>query len=90
MSRILLTAAVLAFCSITTPVAAQLEIDVNRPRSEFECDLPNGIRWYGSKQRCLQELCADKNVTNEWTFDSNGKRRRRNPCYRIDPFNFGG
>jgi len=70
------------------PAVGQLQVDINRPRTPFDCSLENGIRWYGSKERCLQELCAGGNTTNEWIFDSNGKRRRRNPCYRVDPFNF--
>jgi hypothetical protein len=70
------------------PVSAQLEVDVNRPRSEFECDTPIGEKWYGSTARCLAELCAGKNVTNEWVFDAQN-RRRRNPCYGQSPTEFG-
>jgi len=70
--------------------AAQVQIDINRPRNEFDCAYPNGIAWYGSQERCLQELCLGKNVTNQWLFDGDGnsKRRRRNPCYRVDPRSF--
>lgn len=78
----------LALLLIAAPAAAQLQVDINRPRSPFECDLENARRWYGSEARCLQELCASDNTTNEWVFDDSGKRRRRNPCYRVDPFNF--
>ncbi len=68
------------------PAAAQLQVDINRPRTPFDCDLENGLRWYGTEKRCLQELCTHENTINEWIFDDGGKRRRRNPCYRIDPF----
>lgn len=68
--------------------SASLQVDVNRPRSPFECDLPNGESWYGSTQRCLQELCAGWNVYNEYIFDAQN-RRRKNPCYRQSPTEFG-
>lgn len=67
----------------------QLQVDVNRPRSQFECDTPVGEKWYGSTERCLDELCGGKNVYNEWIFDSD-KRRRRNPCYGRNPTSFTG
>jgi hypothetical protein len=63
---------------------AQVQIDVNRPRSPFECDTPIGEQWYGSEERCLQELCAGRNVFNEYIFDANN-RRRVNPCYGQSP-----
>jgi hypothetical protein len=69
--------------------SAQLQVDVNRPRSQFECDTPVGEKWYGSTERCLDELCGGKNVYNEWIFDSD-KRRRRNPCYGRNPTSFTG
>ena len=72
-----------------SPAPAQLVVDVNRPRSEFECDTPVGEKWYGSTERCLEELCGGKNVYNEWIFDSD-KRRRRNPCYGRNPTSFTG
>jgi hypothetical protein len=72
-----------------SPAPAQLQVDVNRPRSEFECDTPVGEKWYGSTERCLEELCGGKNVYNEWIFDSD-KRRRRNPCYGRNPTSFKG
>ena len=66
-------------------VSAQVQIEVNRPRSIFECDTPIGEQWYGSADRCLQELCAGRNVTNAQLVDESG-RLRRNPCYGRDPF----
>lgn len=79
-----------AFLAVASslPAAAQLQVDVNRPRSEFECDTPVGEKWYGSTERCLAELCGGKNVTNEWIFDRQN-RRRRNPCYGQSPTEFG-
>ena len=68
---------------------AQLQVDVNRPKSQFECDTPVGEKWYGSTERCLEELCGGQNVYNEWIFDAN-KRRRRNPCYGRNPTSFTG
>jgi hypothetical protein len=62
-------------------------IDVNRPRTPDDCDLPIGRNWYGSAERCLAELCAGQNVYNEYVFDA-GNRRRRNPCYRQNPTEF--
>ena len=62
-----------------------VRVDSNRPRSAFECDLPGGGDWFGSTERCLQELCVGDNVTNEHTRDRDG-RIRRNPCYGRDPF----
>jgi hypothetical protein len=76
------------FATVSLPAAAQLQVDVNRPRSEFECDTPVGEKWYGSTERCLAELCGGKNVTNEWIFDAQN-RRRRNPCYGQSPTEFG-
>lgn len=71
------------------PASGQLQLDINRPRTPFECDTPIGERWYGSTRRCLEELCGGRNVTNEWLFDEH-KRRRRNPCYGRDPTSFTG
>jgi len=62
-------------------------IDVNKPRSPFDCELPIGVNWYGSRERCLAYLCGDKNVYNEFIFDQD-HRRRRNPCYGQSPTNF--
>jgi hypothetical protein len=74
---------------LPAPADAHLQVDVNRPRSEFECDTPVGEKWYGSTERCLEELCGGKNVYNEWIFDSD-KRRRRNPCYGRNPTSVKG
>jgi hypothetical protein len=63
-------------------------IDVNRPRSPFDCSLPIGISWYGSRERCLQYLCGGRNVYNEYIFDEDN-RRRKNPCYGQSPTDFG-
>jgi hypothetical protein len=63
------------------------QIDVNRPRSPFQCDTPVGINWYGSTNRCLEELCAGENVYNEYVFDT-ANRRRKNPCYGRSPTEF--
>jgi hypothetical protein len=79
-------AALLVMCELAQ---AQLQVDINRPRSKFECDTPVGEKWYGSTERCLEELCGGQNVTNEWLFDDN-KRRRRNPCYGCNPTSFTG
>ncbi len=65
-------------------------VDVNRPHSPFQCDTPIGESWYGSTARCLDELCAGFNVTNEWLFVGDDKRRRRNPCYGRNPTSFDG
>jgi hypothetical protein len=62
--------------------------DSTRPRSASECDLPGGREWFGSTERCLQELCAGENVTNAHTQDREG-RIRRNPCYGRDPYELG-
>jgi len=43
-----------------------------------------------STQRCLDELCGNFNVTNEWLFVDDHKRRRRNPCYGRNPTSFDG
>ncbi len=85
----------LLFTVGAAPLAAQdtarppggVGVDVNQPRTQFECDTPIGINWYGSTQRCLEELCGGKNVTNEWLFDQFG-RARKNPCYGFNPFQF--
>jgi hypothetical protein len=60
-------------------------LDVNRPRSAFECDTPIGRDWFGSEERCLAELCAGENVTNAHVIDARGNLRR-NPCAGRDPF----
>lgn len=64
-------------------------IDVNRPRSPFDCELPIGEQWYGSRERCLGYLCAGQNVYNEYIFDA-VNRRRKNPCYGQNPTEFPG
>jgi len=68
---------------------AQTEIDINRPRSPFDCELPIGEQWYGSRERCLGYLCAGQNVYNEYIFDA-ANRRRKNPCYGQNPTEFPG
>jgi hypothetical protein len=78
---------ILLTMTLASPVAGQVAVEVNRPRSEFQCDTPIGIQWYGSEERCLQELCGGKNVFNEYIFDENN-RRRRNPCYGQNPTQF--
>ncbi len=65
--------------------AQAVPLEVNRPRSIFECDTPVGERWYGSADRCLRELCVGRNVTNAQIVDDSG-HLRRNPCYGRDPF----
>ena len=80
------SACALGVAGVGLRVAAQpLPIEVNRPRSIFECDTPIGEQWYGSADRCLRELCAGRNVTNAQIVDEGG-RLRRNPCYGRDPF----
>jgi len=59
-------------------------VDVNRPFSPFECDTPIAYNWYGTRARCLQELCAGRNVFNEYIFDE-AHRRRKNPCWGQNP-----
>ena len=83
-TTIVIVAAVAAVVA-TRDAPAQVQIEVNRPRSIFECDTPIGEQWYGSADRCLQELCAGRNVTNAQLVDESG-RLRRNPCYGRDPF----
>ena len=61
------------------------EVEVNRPRSVFDCDTPRGEAWYGSADRCLCELCAGGNVTNRY-IDGTDDRLRKNPCYGRDPY----
>ena len=61
------------------------QIDVNRPRSLFECDTPVAVGWYGSTDRCLRELCAGENVIGTHVIDPVG-RLRRNPSYGRSPF----
>ncbi len=62
-------------------------VDVNRPKSPFDCELPIGENWYGSRARCLAYLCGGENVYNEYVFDADG-RRRKNPCYGQNPTEF--
>jgi hypothetical protein len=76
-------AGVIVVAELAGPVPGQIE--VNRPRSVFECDTPVGASWYGSAERCLAELCAGGNVTNAHVIDGRG-RLRRNPCYGRDPY----
>ena len=60
---------------------------VNRPRSPYDCGLPIGKQWYGSRERCLAYLCGGENVYNEYVFDADN-RRRKNPCYGQSPTEF--
>ncbi len=84
---LLLTAALATAGAPADEAAAQpgVRVEVNRPRSIFECDTPIGVDWYGSTDRCLMELCAGQNVTNAHIIDERG-RLRRNPCHGRDPF----
>ena len=68
---------------VVVPGASEA-VDVNRPRSPFDCELPIGQNWYGSRERCLAYLCGGENVYNEYIFDADG-RRRKNPCYGQSP-----
>lgn len=78
--------AVLAALGAARLASAQpLPLEVNRPRSIFECDTPVGEQWFGSTDRCLRELCQGQNVTNAQIVDVGG-RLRRNPCHGRDPF----
>jgi hypothetical protein len=70
-----------------THTSPHAEVDVNRPRSPFDCELPIGVKWYGSQERCLAYLCEGYNVYNEYIFDAHN-RRRKNPCYGQSPTNF--
>ncbi len=88
-TRIAVLAVLTAHCLPRAAAEGQIQVDVNRPRSQFECDTPIGVKWYGSTERCLEELCGGKNVYNEWIFDES-KRRRRNPCYGRNPTDFKG
>ena len=58
---------------------------VRPPRSIFDCDTPRGQDWYGSAERCLQELCVGGNFTNQYV-DGPGHQLRKNPCYGRDPY----
>ena len=90
MVRVPLTAALLALTLAAPAVAGEHQVDVNRPRSPFDCDTPIGVGWYGSTDRCLDELCGNFNTINEWLFVDDHKRRRRNPCYGRNPTSFDG
>jgi hypothetical protein len=61
------------------------QVEVNRPRTIFDCDTPRGEAWYGSTKRCLAELCAGGNFTNRY-IDGTDDRLRKNPCYGLDPY----
>jgi hypothetical protein len=67
-------------------VRAPVQVEINRPKTAFDCDTPRGESWYGSTERCLDELCAGQNVYNEYIFE--GPRRRKNPCYGRSPTEF--
>ncbi|MCX8072798.1 MAG: hypothetical protein N3C12_10155 [Candidatus Binatia bacterium] len=71
----------IGWCSLAS---AQVQVDVNRPRSPLDCSLPIGRQWYGSRERCLAYLCAGQNVYNEYVFDAHN-RRRKNPCFGQSP-----
>jgi len=73
-----------------TPIAAaraasRLRRDPETLPSVSECATPRGVRGYGSKERCLQALCAGQNVVNTFVTDET-HRLRRNPCVGVDPF----
>jgi hypothetical protein len=68
------------------PMSAPLQLELNRPQTAFDCDTPRGKSWYGSTDRCLEEMCAGENVYNEYIFQ--GSRARKNPCYGRSPTEF--
>jgi hypothetical protein len=82
-SLLLLAAGTVAAQGVERPKGTTI-IDLNRPLSPFECNQPIALNWYGSTARCLQELCAGRNVFNEYVFDE-AHRRRRNPCWGQSP-----
>jgi hypothetical protein len=71
---------------VERPAGAPLQLEINRPQTPFDCDTPRGESWYGSTDRCLEELCAGENVYNEYIFQ--GSRARKNPCYGRSPTEF--
>jgi hypothetical protein len=75
----------LVLAAVAGAQAPPAQIEVNRPRSIFECDTPIGVSWYGTADRCLKELCAGENVISTHVIDREG-RLRRNPCYGRSPF----
>ena len=60
-----------------------VNVDVNRPKTAFDCDLSIAERWYGSKERCLKDLCVGRDVISINVLDDG--RLRKNPCYGRTP-----
>lgn len=60
------------------------DVQVNRPRSIFECDQPVGQNWFGSTERCLKELCRGADVISINILDDQN-HLRRNPCHGRQP-----
>lgn len=77
------TVSALGVLAFVTSAAAG-DVQVNRPRSIFQCDQPVGRSWYGSTERCLDELCRGADVISVSVLDDDN-HLRRNPCYGQPP-----
>lgn len=49
------------------------------PSSPFDCDTARAKEWYGSEQRCREDLCRGRNESNAYVSGPDG-RLRANPC----------
>ena len=58
---------------------AKILVETGRPSSPFECDTAKAREWYGSEERCRNDLCRGGNETSAYVDGPDG-RLRRNPC----------
>ncbi len=61
------------------PKQSKITLDTGRPTSPFDCDTAKAKAWYGSEQRCHEDLCRGRNESNAYVSGPDG-RLRANPC----------
>lgn len=61
------------------PRPTRVIIETGRPNSPFECDTAKARDWYGSAERCREDLCRGQNESNAYVDGPDG-RLRQNPC----------
>jgi hypothetical protein len=54
-------------------------IETGRPTSPFDCDTAKAREWYGSVERCREDLCRGRNESSAYIDGPDG-RLRHNPC----------
>ena len=80
-----------ALALLVAPAAAgDVAVDVNRPRSPFEMRHPDRRELVRLDPALPRRAVRNLQLTNEWLFVDDHKRRHRHPCYGRHPTWFEG